>query len=309
MIEFSDTNGFRSGVRPVLSIIVATTQPWPEIRGCLESLEEQAGKVNAEILIADGNGAGLPADYKTRDGLRYLCNPGASVFQLRAMAMEQARADVVAVTEDHCRVAEDWCKRIITAHVEHPEAAAIGGAVDNGATGTMLDWAQFLVANGPFMAPLKNGITDQIALQANISYKSHALPVSFERDGIMEMLYNKKLTRRGLKMYADGLVKVQHIQSLGFKGSCAINYHNGRSIAGYRVASIPFYERWLRLIGCLVLPPYMLLRTWSTLLEKKRSIGFGLAVTPYLVVLLICHAAGEAVGYVKGAGSSPSKLR
>lgn len=304
-----DINQLSSNGLPKLSIIVATTQPWPEIRGCLESLEVQAKNTGAEVLVADGNGEGLSADLRTDGNIRYFYKPGASVFQLRAMAMEHARAEIIAVTEDHCRVAPDWCEKIIAAHARHPEVAVIGGVVENGAINNLVDWAHFLVANAPYMSPLKVGFTDKVALQANISYKRYALPMSFSKQGLMEMLYNQEISKRGLRLYADDSVVVEHIQSLGFIGSCAINFHNGRSIAGYRLEIMGSFERWLRLIGCAVLPPYMLLRTWCTLIAKRRSLFFGLAVTLYLIALLICHAAGEVLGYIKGSGESPKRIR
>jgi len=295
--------------KPALSIVVATTKPWPEMRGCLESLETQAAATGAEILVMDGDGQGLPEQQHTPAKIRWIRKPGASVFQLRATGMSEARADIVAVTEDHCRVAPDWCQRVLDAHQRHPEAAAIGGVVENGATGSTLDWAQFLVANGPFMRPIKNGVTDCIALQANVSYKRHALPGAFSNAGIMEMLYNQELHQRGELLLADDSLLVYHVQSLGFKGSCAINFHNGRSIAGYRLQIMRLPERWLRLLGCFILPPVMLFRSYIMLAGKKRPIGFALSVTPYLITLLVCHAAGEFVGYITGAGESPKHLR
>jgi hypothetical protein len=51
--------------RPPLSIVVATTKPWPEVRACLDSLMDQATTVSAEILVADGDGRGLPDEGKS----------------------------------------------------------------------------------------------------------------------------------------------------------------------------------------------------------------------------------------------------
>jgi hypothetical protein len=81
---------------------------------CLDSLHAQAQKIGAEVLVADCSGSALPDDH----GLRYpevtwLKLPGASVFQARATAMSQARGQVVAITEDHCRVHLDWCEQIV----------------------------------------------------------------------------------------------------------------------------------------------------------------------------------------------------
>jgi len=46
---------------PELSIVIATTQPWPEVRLVLDSVYDQAQDAGAEILVADGNGNGAVA--------------------------------------------------------------------------------------------------------------------------------------------------------------------------------------------------------------------------------------------------------
>jgi hypothetical protein len=89
--------------RPLLSIVVATTKPWPEIRACLDSLMDQATTVGAEILVADGHGRGLPDEGRAfYEGVIWLKDVDSSVFGLRKRAMRQARGEIIAITEDHC---------------------------------------------------------------------------------------------------------------------------------------------------------------------------------------------------------------
>jgi Glycosyl transferase family 2 len=293
---------------PTLSVVIATTQPWPEIAGCLASLVGQAGATGAEVIVADATGRGLPG----RDAfpeVQWLTAPGGSVFQLRALAMSKARGEIVAVTEDHCRVAPDWCEAIIAAHREHPEAAAIGGVVENGATRGFVDWAHFFIVNGPFMAPIPNGPSGNISLQANVSYKRRALPHTWPALGMMEMLYNRELRRRRERLVADGRIVVEHVQPVGIGGACAAHFHNGRSIAGFRLAEMSAAERLVRLAGCAVLPPVMLWRTLNALIAKRRRLGLVAASVPLLALFVTCHAAGEFAGYVSGAGGSPQHLR
>jgi hypothetical protein len=286
-------------------VVIATTQPWPEIAECLRSLVDQASQAGAEILVADGSGQGRPPQVPA--SVRWLSAPGASVFQLRARAAADARGAIVAVTEDHCRVAPDWCRAILDAHRDHPEAAAIGGAVENGAGSGLLDWAHFFFVNGRFMAPL--GPAAPVALQANVSYKRRALPDAWPALGMMEMLHNRALAQRGEPLVADDRIVVAHVQSLGLVGTCAAHVHNGRSIAGFRLAHVGRAERVLRLLGCVVLPPVMVWRTLRAVWPKRRRRGLVLASIPLMAVFACCHAAGEAIGYVAGPGTSPQRLR
>jgi hypothetical protein len=295
--------------QPPLSIVIATTKPWPEIRACLDSLLKQAYMVGAEILVADGHGRGLPAiggePYEKVIWLREL---GASVFGLRKLAMCQAKGEIIAVTEDHCRVAANWCEKIIQAHKEYPDAAAIGGAVDNGATTSLIDWANFFLVFAPFVLPIKNGPSERICLQANISYKRWVISRMASQLGVMEMLFTQQLREEGAVLIADDRLVVSHVQSHGFWGTFAAHFHNGRSIAGFRLEDLGGVERVLRGVSTVILPLYLLWYTLRALLGKKRLLGQVLTCLPLLALLVCCHAAGELVGYLAGPGRSPQYL-
>ena len=43
-----------------LSVVIATTHPWPNSQECLEILLLQIAGIDAEILLADSSGIGLP---------------------------------------------------------------------------------------------------------------------------------------------------------------------------------------------------------------------------------------------------------
>lgn len=296
-----------SAARPPLSVVIATTQPWPEIRATLDSLRDQAQAIGAEVIVVDGHGHGLPEPPAVADVVR-VREPGASVFRLRALGLARARGEVVAVTEDHCRVRPDWCAAVVAAHHRHPGAGVIGGVVENGATRSLVDWAQFLVANGPFMPPVQVGPTRWVSGQANLSYKRRALPPDVPERGIMEMLYTRALADAGETLRIDDTLVVDHVQSVGVRGSCALNYHNGRSIAGFRLAQMGTLERLARLAGVVILPPYLLARTLARAIAKRRHVREAVASLPFLCLFLCCHAAGEAVGYVAGPGASPTRL-
>ena len=292
-----------------LSVVIATTKAWPEIQSCLESLHKQAEAVGAEILVGDGHGEGLPRDVATRYPIvKWVKRPGGSVFFLRGLAMTQASGAIVAVTEDHCTVASDWCRQILRTHGDHPEAAAIGGVVNNGATTRLIDWSNFLIVFGPFTAPVETGPQQAISLQANISYKRQVIPRQMSQFGMMEFLFNRRLREQGEVLFADDRLIVSHNQTRGFWGTFAAHFHNGRSIAGFRLHQISWIERFVRLGGCIILPGYLLWVTVGPVIRKRRLLKPALASLPLTVLVVICHAAGEFVGYILGPGNSPQHL-
>jgi hypothetical protein len=293
-----------------LTVVIATTQPWPELKMCLDSLHDQAAAAGAELLVVDGHGRGLPDGVLDRyPRVTRIERSGASVLQMRAFAMAQASGEVVAVTEDHCRVAPDWCRRIIEAHHKFPDAAVVGGVVENGASQRIVDWASFFIVNGASMPPVRNGAHRKVALQASVSYKRRAVPREVPRLGRMEWMLNRELRRRGETLVSDDRIVVDHIQSLTFGQTCAIHYHDSRCIAAFRLEHIGLPERLVRLGACFAMPPLLFWRTVLPILAKRRHLRWLLLSLPMLGILVHCRAAGALVGFLAGAGRSPLHIR
>jgi hypothetical protein len=297
-----------NGIAPVLSVIIATTRAWPAIRIALDSVLPQARAAGAEVIVADSTGHGLPADFDAAD-VRVLRELGASVFRLRALALAQARGEIVAMTEDHCRVGPGWCDGIIRAHRDYPQAAAIGGVVENGATDHVIDWANFFVSNASSMAPIQAGEAEAISGQANLSYKRRVVVRQVPTLGVMEFLYARSLRDRGEVLANDDRLVVEHVQSCSLIGASAMHFHNGRSIAGFLAADLPGPARLLRALSRFVTPPVSLFRTVRVVLGKRRLASHLLVSLPFIVWLAACQASGEFVGYLRGPGDSPQRLQ
>ena len=293
-----------------LSVIVATTQPWPEIEPCLASLHAQATAAGAELIVVDGDGHGWPAEAAERyPGVTAMSMSGASVLQMRAQAMIRASGAVVAVTEDHCRVAPDWCERLLGSHAEHPEAAVIGGAVENGSDTQVVHWASFFIVNGPAMPPLVNGPSRKVAGQATVSYKAHVVPREAPERGRMEWMLNESLRRQGHQLVTDSRIRVSHDQPLTFAEACAIHFHDSKTIAGFRLFEMTPEERALRTSACAVMAPLLFLRTTVPLMTKGRHTRWLVKSLPMIAVLCLCRAAGALAGFLAGHGTSPRQIR
>ena len=296
---------------PPLSVVVACCEPWPELEPCLDALWDQACAAGAEVVVGDGDGDALPPDAETRfPGLRRVVEHGASPLRLRFLGVEAARGEIVAITEDHCRPAPDWCAAAIAAHRAHPEAAAIGGSVENGATDRLIDWASFFIAHGPFLPPVGSGERTSIALQANVTYKRAALaalPPPPEGE-MMELHVNNALRAQGRVLRVEDSLRAVHDQSLGARGTSAGHFHNGRSIAGLRIAYASPWERLWRGAGVLALPLVLTTRSSRAVLSRRCYRATLVKALPAMLWLTCCHAAGELVGSVAGPGDSPSRL-
>jgi hypothetical protein len=301
----------RSGVpaEVQLSVVIATTHPWPNSQECLEILLLQIAGIDAEILLADSSGIGLPEPVPEHlKSIRWIKAPGVSVFHLRAIGTSAATGRIIAWTEDHCRPAADWCEKILDAHSAHPELAAIGGSMENGSTSTTGDWANFLTTFAPFIAPIDFAKTDRVPPPANISFKRLAIPPGEIGPGEIEFVIKPQLQKER-SIGVDDRIVVRHIQSRSFFESAVMHFHNGRSTSGLIASQLSRESRRQRLRHCFRLPQ-AIVRNVTEPLAGKTSVEEPLRrALPAIRLLAICHAAGEFCGLAfRTAGSSPTRL-
>jgi hypothetical protein len=291
-----------------LSVLVATRQGWPAIAPCIEALIHQVRDVGGELIVVDASGRDAP---DLDAPVRWLPQPTSmSVFQLRQTAYGESRGEIVAATEDHCRVMAGWCRRILDLHAAHPEAAAIGGALDNGTTSNLIDWAAFIVTQAPAVAPLPHGPVERTTGAANVSLKRRAVERLPSHDGFgtIELFDTAEVAPGDEILLQDDSLVVLHDQSMGFVGTSAIEFHNGRTLGGFRRQFMSGRD-WTRVAAAGVLPLYRSAQMVSIASRKripKRSL---VAAIPWIVWLEYCTGVGQLLGYATGPGDSPSKLR
>jgi hypothetical protein len=232
--------------------------------------------------------------------------PGASIFDLRAKCTEAARGEIVAWTEDHCRPSEDWCARILEAHQAQPHAYAMGGAIMNGSTTNLMDWANFLCTFAPFLPPLDRSRIGRVPAAANISFKRCAIPAGSLAAGWIELALEADLWSKR-KIGFDERILVSHVQSWGFWGTPRAHFHNGRSTTGLRAGQLSLGRRVGRMLVCCVLP-LEILRTVIVPLIGKARVPY-VRCLPLITGLALAHSAGEFTGLLlRGAGRSPLEL-
>lgn len=291
-----------------LSVIVPTRQGWPSIKPMIETLADQVGRVGGELIVLDASGREPPS---LGSHVQWLPQPtDMSVFQLRRVGYGIATAEIVAVTEDHCRVEPGWCDRIIALHAAHPDAVAIGGAVDNGSRSTDIDWAAYLVTQLPFAPTLADGPAERVTGPANLSFKRRAIdrfPVH-EDFGTIELFDQAALLLPGESFWLDSELMVFHHQSLGFRGTSAIEFHNGRTLGGFRRRTMERRD-WVRVVGMPFLIVYRIGRTLRMARHKRVPRAAVRSATWAVAWLHLCAGSGELLGYATGPGDSARRLR
>jgi len=294
-----------------LSVVIATGEGWPYVKGLVDSLQGDAEPAGAEIIVVDGSGRPAPPADDLGRTVRWIESAGDSVFELYAIGLRVAAGDVVALTEDHAQPRPGWIAAILRAHREHPEAAAIGGAIENASTEQLVEWASYFTTQGPHMAPLGNCRVAMTTNEANVSYKHWALARHDPDDGsgFMAILYNRRLAEAGEILRVDDRMVVDHLETAGLGPSSAIHFHNGRTIAGFRRARGMNGEEWLRMATALLLPAWRTARAIRVGLGKGRLRRQLIASAPFALWLEYVQGTGHLVGYLLGPGNSPNHLR
>lgn len=292
-----------------ISIAIATVQGWPDIVRTVATIVEAARRANGEVLVADGSGRPPPPPDELGPNARWISAPGSSIFQLRQMAYAQALGEVIAITEDHCRVPPDWALAMLEAHARFPRAAAIGGAVENAATHHAIDWASFLVVQIAHVPPIRDGLANRLAGAVNVSYKRRALQSLADHEGMgaMDVLHQRQLNERGEQLRTIDRIRVSHDQSLGIVGTTLIHFHAGRTMSGFRRQQMDLTQ-WARAVGAFVIP---WLRLARIVVRGSRSAYRGriLPSVPWMLWLLYSQAAGQFVGYILGPGASAHRVQ
>jgi hypothetical protein len=294
---------------PAISITVSTVQGWPAIRRSIASVEAAAATVGGEVVVTDGSDRPPPDPSELGPATLWRQETGSSVFQLRLLAYRLSRGPIIAITEDHCRVAPDWAARMLQAHADHPDASAIGGSVTNGATGSALDWASFLVVQSTIAAPIPSGPAAKLAGAVNVAYKRVALSVidGFDGLGALDVVHQRALGKSGGALVADDSIRVVHDQSLSLGATVAIHYHAGRTFTGFLRHRMD-RTAWLRCIGVFIVPYVRFARA----VTQTRSKGYGPILKrawPAMLLLFLAQGAGQVVGFAFGPGDSPRRVQ
>ncbi len=290
-----------------LSVVIPAVNTLVDAAACLEALERQRDDVDLEALVVDRIGAAesiatlfpwvrvLPA---SRD---------ATIPEMRALAFRAATGDAIAVIEDHVIVPDGWARRMLEAIAAG--RPIVGGAVENAATDTLLDWAAFLCEYSHCIPPIEGGSVAWLTGN-NVVY-TKAL-IDAHRDAVeagkWENHLHDTLRAEGVELHCRPDIVVGHKKHYTFKEYMSQRYLYARSYAGARVAGAPLPKRVAYGVSAFALPPVLLYRTISRIVGKRKHLGTLARSLPLISMFVTSWGAGEVVGYFFGPGDSLSKV-
>ena len=295
---------------PHLSVVVPSVNGFTELAATLEALERQRTDVKLEVLVVDRLGGSVRKEVRRRFPQAKVLEvaPDTTIPAMRALAFREATAPSVAVIEDHVIVPDGWAKALLDAQSE--VTPVVAGCVENAATESLVDWAAFLCEYSHCTPPLPAGPAEWLTGN-NVVY-SRALLERYRavaESGGWENQLHDAFKRDGVPLTCRPDIVVGHKMHYTFSLYMSQRYLYSRSYAGARAAGAGSGRRLAMGIASLALPPVLFWRTVSRIRAKGRHQGELVKALPLLALFVVAWAAGEAVGYLAGAGNSLSRVR
>ncbi|HSG46622.1 MAG TPA: glycosyltransferase [Longimicrobiales bacterium] len=297
---------------PAISVILPTWDTFDAVRTTVEHLGRQTVADQIELLICAPGADDFLVDadaVRSLHSVRVLEAGDLSMTgPVRARAVREARASVVAFTEDHSFPDPGWAEALLRAHAE--PHAAVAPAIRNANPETAVSWADLFLGYGRWLAPGRRGTMDLLPGH-NISYKREVLEeYGGELDRLMEaetvLLWD--LRRRGHTLLFEPAAVTSHTNFSGLRVWLDAQWHLGRVFSATRGES---WTRTRRLAFALASPVIPLIRSYHIVRYGYRNgvpLGRIVSTAPALLVGLLVDAAAQATGMVTGAGGSVSRL-
>ena len=295
---------------PRISVIIASIVGAPFIDECLLSLEKQAGRWGAEIIVVacgDVEYAGRIAEkFKW---VRVIHHPEReTVPELRYRGVEAAAGEIFAVIEEHCLAAPDWLERVIAGHAAGDYGAVGGPILDHGYR-RVRDWVVYFLEYNGYLPPWDDRDVHDLN-GANIAYRKDVLLRYKEllRTGYWEASAHPRMLADGVKFRSVAAMAVHHRGPFNYGYYLQQRYWFSRAFAGWRGSNVSAGRNADYLLIAPLVPLILLARMTQRVFEKRCHIEKFMRAVPLLIPALTVYVAGECVGYVAGPGDALSKV-
>ena len=231
-----------------------------------------------------------------------------SVAQANAAGIRQASAPVVAFVEEHSYPDPGWAEALIEAHRQ--PRAAVGPVVRNANPGSLVSWADFLIAYGPWMDPSPTGVVDFLPGH-NSSYKrAILLNYGTELEAMLESesVLHWDLQAKGYQLYLEPAAKISHLNFGLLSSWIPAQFYNGRLFAVTRARRWSPLRRLLYTGGVPLIPLVRFRRILQQLCRSDQRRNLPPRVLPTVILGLVVSAVGEMMGYALGAGDAKQRL-
>ena len=295
---------------PDLSAILLTADSFEAIRKTVRALSSQtvADRIELIIVCPAEESLGLISEEVTNFHSVRVVGTGkmTNTSRARVAGIQQARAPVVALAEDHAYPEPGWAEAHIEAHKQ--PWAGVGATFINANPG-IVSWVALVVDYGRWVDPVKSGVIDDIAGHNSSWKRSLLLEYGARLDFMLPSLtiLNWDLRAKGYQLYQESAAKVVHLQVSKLSECLTEQFHVARLFPSQRSKNWPWYRRLFYICGMPVLLTRNV-RGWVANFRRIDPEGKILArAWPMLLLMALVWGAGEIMGYAMGIGQAEAK--
>jgi len=307
----SQSKQSKNAANPALSAIVVIPDVYDTVRNTMKYLQAQTAARQIEIVIVKpaNQQIGLDeSDLKCFHSWQIVeVDKVTSIAQGFTAGIREARAPIVALTEDHSHPDEKWAELFIAAH-QRPYAV-VGPSMCNGNPDSMISWADFYQAYGEWTSPVSSGPIRHLPGH-NSSYKRDILlEFGDELETLMEAesVLHRHLQAKGYALYLESGTRTSHLNFDTWSAWIPARYYTGRQFASTWAYSWSWPRRLLFTAASPLIPWVRLWRVQSRVC-RGQSTGFILSLLPIMISGLLVEGVGHMLGYAAGAGDSAEKV-
>jgi hypothetical protein len=297
---------------PALTVVLPTWDTFDALRTTVEHLTAQTLAGSIELIICAPSAERVVVDAEAVRGLHSVrvldAGPLKEMGPVRAQAVREAAADVVAFAEDHCFPFPDWAEALLAAHAE--PHAAVGPAVYNANPETKISWADLLIEYGRWVAPGRRREVELLPGH-NSSYKRAVLlQYGQELDGLMEAetVLFWDLRRRGYTLLFEPAARVRHTNFSRLGPYFSVLWHLGRAFGGKRAEPWSVARRAAYALAAPAIPFIRLSHVVRTAIDNRFPLRRLVLSSPALLAGLAVDCVAQATGAAFGAGQSTVRL-
>lgn len=292
--------GGGSDPRPDATVAVVGICGAEHLERCLAALDEQVAPPDFDVVVVHDPRLPGMAEVAARHGARAVANRGQRTpLELASRAVEEARGEAVALTEDHCVPRPDWLARLCRALRSAP--SAVGGAVETDPDAGSVDWAFYFVDFFRYARPARPGPSPSLTV-CNVAYRREQLAAVREvwEELFHETAVNDALRERfgPLRLVPEAEVRMRRRVSLG--DALRERYAFGRLFGCTRLRFTGPARRALYALAAPALPALLLGRMAAKAVGDPDLRSRFVRSLPTLSALVLAWSWGEWLGYLTG---------
>ena len=296
-----------------LAVVVPSVNGYEDLCVALTALMGQTD-VRLQTIVVDRCGETLRERVRAEfPSCTVLAVPTRTTIPaMRRAAFTVADADAIAVIEDHVVVPVDWARRMLDllSFEQAGGATVVGGAVENLATDSLIDWTAFLCEYSHCLPPLPAGEVNWLTGN-NVIYPRSVLvdALGDVPTDAWENVIHEAMRSRGVRLVCHPEVVVGHRKFYSIAEYGGQRFLYARAFAGARIRSMTPLRRVAYGLAACALPAMLFARivhrVWRSG-KHRRELFAGL---PLLGAFVIAWGAGESVGAFLGPGDALGRVR